>query len=106
MFNLNGNGTKDWGLMQINQATLEQQWNWKANVSRAIELLSEKEIQARNYLNRHPQDVTQDMIENETIQRYNGGSYYKWDVISETWQIAPPNSYVALIRNFINNKPW
>jgi Transglycosylase SLT domain len=104
--NLNSNGSKDWGLMQINQATYEQQWNWKANVARAIALLADKRRLAENYLGQHPQGVTPDMVENEMIQRYNGGRYYRWDANMGTWQARPPNNYVAFIRGFMNSKPW
>src|SRR5262249_8390206 len=65
--NTNANGTTDWGLMQINQATVEQQWNWKSNLSRAAALLDEKKTQAVSYLNRH-RPYTTAMVENETIQ--------------------------------------
>jgi hypothetical protein len=106
LFNLNSNGTKDWGLMQLNEATLEQQWNWKANLARSIALLEEKQRNAKAYLNRHPDNVTLEMVENEMIQRYNGGAYYKWDASQQVWKEQPPNNYVAIVREYINTKPW
>jgi hypothetical protein len=102
----NTNGTADWGLMQINQASLEQQWNWKFNVARGVEILSEKDKAARAYLARHPTDVTTEMIENETIQRYNGGAYYHWNAKTSVWDARPPNNYVSNIRAYMASKPW
>src|SRR5262249_54887187 len=104
--NVNSNGTIDWGLMQINEAPYEQRWNWKSNLNRAIALLGEKRKDAEKYLNRHPQGVTPEMVENEMIQRYNGGRYHVWDAASSSWQVHPPNNYVAQIRAFVKDKPW
>ncbi|MDG4882000.1 transglycosylase SLT domain-containing protein [Mesorhizobium sp. WSM4884] len=104
--NTNTNGTVDWGLMQINQATVEQQWNWKLNLSQGISLLGTKKTAAENYLNRHPKGVTAEMIENEMIQRYNGGTYYKWDASGGGWVEHPANDYVASIRAIVASKPW
>jgi hypothetical protein len=105
---LNNDGTTDWGMMQINEATFEQQWNWKLNLARATDLLAEKHTQAVSYLNKHPKDVTPIMIENEMIQRYNFGPYYKWNPNTQTWEVSPPtnNNYLSLIRGFMNSKPW
>jgi len=104
--NVNTNGTTDWGLMQINQATFEQQWNWKSNLNQAVALLGQKQAQAQKYLNQHPQGVTPAMIENEMIQRYNGGRYYIWDSASAAWLPQPPNTYVASVRAIMNSRPW
>ena len=105
LVNTNSNGTADWGLMQINQATPEQRWNWKANVNRGAALLAEKRTHANAYLSKHP-PVTAEMLENETLQRYNGGTYYKWNESTSTWDVAPPNGYVAAIRQLMASKPW
>ena len=105
-FLLNTNGTTDWGLMQINQATFEQHWNWMSNLARGAAILAEKRGDAERYLNRHPEGVTEEMFENETIQRYNGGRYYDWDEETQTWLAKPANGYVAIIRGILNTKPW
>lgn len=105
-FNVNNNGTMDWGLMQINQATFEQQWNWRSNLARAISLFDEKRVHAQVYLNRHPENVTAEMLDNEQLQRYNGGTYYTWDALSSTWIARPPNGYVAGVRAIMAAKPW
>jgi len=105
LVNHNSNGTADWGLMQINQASDDQRWNWKANVSRGAAILAEKRVQAEAYLNRHP-PFTPEMLENETIQRYNGGAYHQFNPQTNAWEPAPPNGYVAAIRQLMTTKPW
>lgn len=104
--NRNTNGTTDWGLMQINEATYEQQWNWKSNLARAITLFEEKRDQATRYLNQHPQGISAEMLENEAIQRYNGGRYHVWDAGEGVWKAAPGNNYVASIRAIMTSRPW
>jgi len=103
LVNRNSNGTADWGLMQINGAPPEQRWNWKLNVARGAAILAEKRAHAKAYLDRHP-PYTEEMLENETIQRYNGGAYYRWR--NDEWVVAPPNGYVGRIRELIANRPW
>ena len=102
---VNTNGTTDWGLMQINQATSEQQWNWRANVNRGIAILAEKRIQAKAYLDRHP-PYTPAMLEDEMIQRYNSGPYHVWDANALQWVARPPNNYSQIIRQFMATRPW
>lgn len=101
----NANGTTDWGLMQINEATYEQQWNWKSNVARGLAILDEKRGYATTYLNKH-QPYTSEMLENEMIQRYNSGTYYTWDANAQSWMVDPPNDYVEAIRKIMNQPPW
>lgn len=105
LVNSNPNGTTDWGLMQINQATNEQKWNWRSNLAAAIALFAQKRAAADAYLRKHP-PYSPEMLENETIQRYNGGAYYKWDAQSGTWMVSPPNGYVKGIRDILAQKPW
>jgi hypothetical protein len=101
----NSNGTADWGCMQINQAQSREIWDWLANVNRARQLYAQKEGDANRYLNQHG-PVTPDMLLNESIQRYNGGTYYSWNEASNSWKPSPRNDYVAKIREFMNSKPW
>lgn len=105
-FNVNTNGTTDWGLMQINEATNDEKWNWKYNLARGIGLFAEKRLAARRYLNSHPEEVTEEMLENETIQRYNGGRHYVWDAASGVWIARPANGYVASVRAIVASRPW
>lgn len=103
----NVNGTTDWGCMQINQATNRQIWHWPSNVAQALALFAQKVAAAKAYLNQHP-GFTQDMLDNESIQRYNGGVYYKWDQTANAWKASPPagNNYVASVRELVSKKPW
>ncbi len=103
--NTNSNGTKDWGLMQINQASNEEAWNWKLNLNRGMAILAEKRHHATVHLSRHP-PFSAEMLDNETLQRYNGGKYYIWDPDTESWMARPPNGYVAMIRNHMESRPW
>src|SRR5437762_1329939 len=105
MKNSNPNGTTDWGCMQINQATKPQIWHWPTNVSAAQGIWAGKQSAAHAHLNLHP-PFTDDMLLNETIQRYNGGSYYRWNDASKRWDAAPPNGYVASVRQIMTQKPW
>jgi hypothetical protein len=90
--------------MQINEATNEQQWNWKSNLARSVALLGEKRLQATAYLDRHP-PYTPEMLQNEMIQRYNGGAYHIWDPTNAVWIEDPPNRYVASILSLLADKP-
>ncbi len=105
LVNRNTNGTADWGIMQINGAANYQKWDWRANVARGAAILAEKQGHATTYLNRHG-SYTPEMLENEMLQRYNGGAYHKWDAANSQWVARPPNGYVASVRAIIDAKPW
>jgi hypothetical protein len=95
----------DWGVMQINNAAPIELWDWQANVTRGLALYAEKVAAATTYLNAHP-PYSEDMLRNESIQRYNGGTYYTWDTTASQWRATPANNYVATILNVLNTKPW
>lgn len=103
--NVNANGSIDWGCVQINNGTHRQAWQWTSNVAAGLAVLATKQNAALGYLNAHP-PVTDDMILNETIQRYNGGTYYAWDDEDQTWEEDPPSGYVASVRDVMTKKPW
>jgi hypothetical protein len=105
LFHKNANGSVDWGCMQINNAQPNQIWDWRDNVAAAKALFSQKRQDATKYLSAHP-PVTPDMIERETLQRYNGGRYYQWNATTKHWDAAPPNQYVSIILDLITTKPW
>lgn len=107
LVNRNGNGTADWGIMQINQASNYLHWDWKANVARGRQILAEKRRHALAYLGRHG-SYNDEMLENEMLQRYNGGRYHQWDAEQGKWVVSPPtgNHYVAGIRKILAAKPW
>jgi hypothetical protein len=93
--------------MQINEATLEQRWNWKTNLARGEAILAEKRAAATAYLDQHP-PYTPEMLQKEMIQRYNGKVYHKWDPTNVVWVESPPagNGYVALILGLLAERPW
>jgi hypothetical protein len=96
LINYNGNGTLDIGCMQINGGSKSEAWNWRMNVARGREILADKRVQAKVYLDQHG-SYTDEMLENETIQRYNGGRYHQWDSKKKMWVAVPPSVYVAMV---------
>jgi hypothetical protein len=102
-----------WGIMQIDnppaQCPLDENviWNWKTNVGMGLCVIGQKERDARGYPGRirrlgypNATDFTDDQLLNETIQRYNGGSYWTWGEMfvpsrGKQWIATPPNNYVA-----------
>lgn len=105
--NINPNGTIDWGLMAINEASVHERWHWKHNVDRGKSSLADKKVDAKTYLDKHG-NYTADMLQNETIQRYNGGVYYRWNDTANQWVISPPpgNRYVELVTSILAARPW
>jgi hypothetical protein len=96
----------DVGVMQLCSpaATCLQRWDWTANVDAGLALLGNKEAAARRYLNQHqlnghyPNNQGLDdagVLLRETLQRYNGGAYWRWNAGANRWESAPPNQYVA-----------
>ena len=98
----------DVGVMQLCNpaATCRQRWDWTANVDAGLALIIEKERAAQNYLNHHrvqghyPNDHNlndAEVLLRETIQRYNGGTYWTWDQTRNLWKMTPQNQYVASV---------
>lgn len=98
----------DVGVMQLCNpaATCEERWRWAANVDGGAALLADKEAAARRHLNQHrvgghyPNDQglgDADVLLRETLQRYNGGSYWRWNATANRWAMSPPNQYVARV---------
>lgn len=98
----------DVGVMQLCNpaANCNQRWNWSANVDQGLALIRTKETEARTYLNghringRYPNDLDlndENVLLRETVQRYNGGTYWSWNTALNQWQAAPPNGYVDLV---------
>ena len=85
-----------YGLMQIDnpRASDEQVWNWRANRAAGVALLSDKRGAAQAYprslrsrarsgelpagFQNATDFTTQEQIQKETYQRYNGGRYWDW----------------------------
>ncbi|MES2614078.1 MAG: PAAR domain-containing protein [Bdellovibrionota bacterium] len=76
------------GLCQLTKPKpdYEHIWNWNLHLDAGIELLSEYKHEAEKYLSSKcktdkPNSITytDDQLKRETISRWNGGVYYKWD---------------------------
>jgi len=97
----------DVGVMQLCNpgASCLQRWSWTANVDGGLALLRQKATEARTYLNQYvvnghyqnDQSMSDaDVLEYETIQRYNTrAGYWSWNGTARRWQANPPNTYVA-----------
>jgi hypothetical protein len=95
----------DVGLMQLCDpgATCSQRWNWAENLAKGIASLSGKRREAIAYLNKqvnkqsppgnYPNELDlskEEVILRETIQRYNGGTHWKWDAATGRLKVSPP----------------
>jgi hypothetical protein len=89
-------------------ATCRQRWSWSENVARGANLLQQKRNEATAYLNHHapgghyPNNLglgDADVVQRETLQRYNGGRYWQWDNTASRWVANPPqgNNYVQQV---------
>jgi len=96
----------DVGVMQLCNpaATCSQRWNWSGNVNAGVALLGQKRNGATAYLNTHvvagnypnsPNLSNAAVLQRETLQRYNGGRYWRWNTATNRWDPNPPNNYVA-----------
>ncbi|MFO1064947.1 MAG: hypothetical protein U0892_13870 [Pirellulales bacterium] len=56
-----------------------QVWNWKANIDGGLALFAKKIDSARTYLSQSNRSYTTDQLKYESVCRYNGGAYHKWD---------------------------
>jgi hypothetical protein len=98
----------DVGIMQLCNpaASCIQRWGWTDNVDAGRALMSQKQTIAQHHLNSHqvqghyPNDQNLDdaaVLLRETIQRYNGGAYWKWNGSLSRWEAHPPNEYVTRV---------
>jgi len=96
------------GILQVTDpaASDEAFWNWQQNVSEGLAILGTKQNDALGYVQRTRNrlgdptipDFTQRQFDCEWIQRFNGGSYWRWDAASRQWvQRANTSGYVALV---------
>ena len=82
-------GDKGYGLCQLThpEPSYEVIWSWKKNLNAGINLLKDKYSAAKSYLDTHGStSYTQEMLDIETITRWNGGKYYVWIGSPPTWQ--------------------
>ena len=82
-------GDKGYGLTQLTRPvpTFSQIWSWKENLDAGILLVAAKKKEAKRFLDAHgSSSYTQDMLDLETISRWNGGSYHEWNSTEKKWQ--------------------
>jgi len=82
-------GDKGYGLTQLTRPvpTFSQIWSWKENLDAGIALVAVKKKEAKRHLDSHgASSYTQDMLDLETISRWNGGSYHEWNSTEKKWQ--------------------
>lgn len=76
-----------YGMCQLTTPTpsFEQIWNWKNNVDGGLALFSNKRSAAVTYLGQSSRTYTNEQLKYETVCRWNGGSYHKWDTTTNAW---------------------
>lgn len=79
-------GDSGYGLTQMTTPapTYEQVWNWKENVRAGVALFQQKQREAIDSFKPHP--YTQEQLKTETYARWNGGSYYRWNVATKQFE--------------------
>ena len=91
--------------MQINEAGIEEIWNWRRNVDTGQRIFARKRADALRYLRTH-ENYDEEMLLREALQRYNGGRYHTWDTTAKKWIATPPNAYVDTVWEYLTSKPW
>ena len=78
---------RGYGLTQMTHPapTFEQAWNWKENVKAGVGLYQQKQALAKAHLSQQGRTYTSEQLRLETWTRWNGGSYYVWDVAGKAW---------------------
>jgi len=85
-------GDKGYGLAQLTipPPSFEQIWNWKKHLDAAVELFEKKRKIAKQYLSQYPGiTYTSEMLETESISRWNGGKYYIDNQDAKKWERNP-----------------
>ncbi|MES2742979.1 MAG: hypothetical protein V4754_18810 [Pseudomonadota bacterium] len=84
-------GDKGYGLTQLTHPTptYSKIWSWKENVNAGLELIATKKNAAKAMLGKNGRTYTQDMLDLETISRWNGGSYHHWNAADHKWERNP-----------------
>jgi hypothetical protein len=80
-----------YGMCQLTNPTptFEQVWNWKSNITGGLALYAQKRAMARTYLSQSGRKFTDVQLRFETVCRWNGGSYHRWDTASNQWVRSP-----------------
>jgi hypothetical protein len=82
---------KGYGLCQLTNPapTYEQAWNWKLNVDGGLALFAQKRAAAKTYLSQSGRTFTPEQLKFETVCRWNGGPYHKWNAVAAKWERNP-----------------
>lgn len=81
-------GDRGFGVVQLTNPmpSYSQIWSWKENVDAGIALLRKKRAAAkRDFEKEKPVSYTDEMLDTETITRWNGGKYHEWDQDKKKW---------------------
>lgn len=81
-----------YGMSQLTNPvpTFEQVWNWKQNIDGGLLLFAEKHSAAKIFLGQSGRPFTDAQLRFESVCRWNGGAYHRWDAVASKW-IRQPN---------------
>jgi len=96
------------GIMQLCDPAAQSQhrWSWLQNIEAGKALMQRMQGSAKAYLDQHrvessyPNDqalTDGSVLLRETLQRYLGAAYWRWDELSQQWCAAPPNDGVETL---------
>jgi len=94
-FNGNGEPIKSfdngYGLCQLTTPapTFEQVWSWKRNLDGGLALFAQKRASARTYLGQSGRQFSDAQLRFESVCRWNGGTYHRWDAGVKRWVRTP-----------------
>ena len=82
---------KGYGMCQLTNPapSFEQAWNWKLNVDGGLSLFAQKRSAARTFLGQSGRQFTDTQLRFETVCRWNGGRYHRWDAAANKWVRTP-----------------
>ena len=85
-------GDSGYGICQLTNPapTFEQVWNWTSNIDAGLSLFGVKRSAAVTFLSQSGRTFTDDQLRFETVCRWNGGPYHRWDETAQTW-VRNPN---------------
>jgi len=93
--NANGEPIKSfdngYGLCQLTTPapTFEQVWSWKRNLDGGLALFAQKRASARTYLGQSGRQFSDAQLRFESVCRWNGGAYHRWDAATKRWVRTP-----------------
>lgn len=80
-----------YGICQLTNPppTIAELWNWRRNIDAGLRLFGNKRREARTYLNQSGRTFTNDQLVRETVSRWNGGRYHRWNDHLRQWERNP-----------------